>query len=205
MNDRTEAITGTLADALAATDNSIFKDEVSDGQSQQQIIPKFVANKLLFMFLSLDFVKNVKELSSEDTEYGILPYPKLTEDQEDYAHLVSAYQSQFFCVPYYIEDPERTGIISETLAWASMNYLTPAYYEKTLVGTYVRDEESGEMLDLIFASRSFDMGPIFSWGDIMECYWVLDTNYASRFDQKLDGAKIALEEFLENLEDNDLE
>ena len=98
-----------------------------------------------------------------------------------------------------------TGVILEAMASDSAQHLVPAFYETLLKSKLSRDNDSEEMLDLIFASRSFDMGPIFSWGDIMECYWVLDTNYASRFDQKLDGAKIALEEFLENLEDNALE
>ena len=100
----------------------------------------------------------------KDTDFGILPFPKLSADQETYGHLVSAYHCNFLCIPYFSEDIERTGIITEVLAYTSQQILTPAYYEKTLVGSVIRDEESAEMLDIIFASRVFDVGAYFKVG-----------------------------------------
>ncbi len=100
----------------------------------------------------------------KDTDFGILPFPKLSEQQETYGHLVSAYHCQFLCIPYFSEDIERTGVITEVLAYTSKEILTPAYYEKTLVGSVIRDEESAEMLDIIFASRVFDIGAYFKIG-----------------------------------------
>jgi len=40
----------------------------------------------------------------------------------------------------------------------------PAYYDVTITNKMIRDEESAEMLDLILASRTFDLGFIFNWG-----------------------------------------
>ena len=100
----------------------------------------------------------------KDTDFGILPFPKLTEQQETYGHLVSAYHCQFLCIPYFNEDIDRTGVITEVLAYTSQQILTPAYYEKTLVGSVIRDEESAEMLDIIFSTRVFDVGAYFKVG-----------------------------------------
>ncbi|MBQ7010543.1 MAG: extracellular solute-binding protein [Clostridia bacterium] len=100
----------------------------------------------------------------KETDFGILPFPKLSEDQETYGHLVSAYHCQFFCIPYFAEDIDRTGVVAETLAWASQSTLTPAYYEKTLVGSVIRDEESADMLDIIFGTRVFDVGAYYKIG-----------------------------------------
>ena len=50
------------------------------------------------------------------------------------------------------------------MAYVSQSILTPAYYEKTLVGSVIRDEESAEMLDIIFSTRVFDVGAYFKVG-----------------------------------------
>ena len=47
-----------------------------------------------------------------------------------------------------------------------MYTLTPAYYDITLQGKAVRDEESADMLDIIFASRIFDLGNMYQLGDV---------------------------------------
>lgn len=54
----------------------------------------------------------------------------------------------------------------DTLAYNSKKYLTPAWYEKTLVGTYFRDDESAEMLDLIFSTRCYDLGTYYEVGNV---------------------------------------
>ena len=70
-----------------------------------------------------------------------------------------------------------------------------------LKGRDTRDDESSEMLDIIFATRSFDLGPIYNWGEIMNCYYTIDTNYASRFDSLSDAATIAIEDFITLMEE----
>ena len=96
-----------------------------------------------------------------DTDFGILPYPKLTEDQETYGNPVSSYYGQLYCVPHFTENRERTGVISELLAYVSEKLLTPAYYSQVLCGSESGKEESTDMLDLIFSSRVFDIGVYF--------------------------------------------
>lgn len=99
-----------------------------------------------------------------DVDFGILPFPKYDETQSDYGHQVSAFHGQFLCVPTFIEDEKFVADILEYLAAMGKDIMTPAYYEKTLVGTHFRDEESGEMLDIIFASRVYDIGIYYSIG-----------------------------------------
>lgn len=40
-------------------------------------------------------------------------------------------------------------------------YVTPAYYDVALSGKFTRDEESAEMLELIFTTKFYDLG---QWG-----------------------------------------
>ncbi|MBR6755284.1 MAG: hypothetical protein IKM22_05090, partial [Clostridia bacterium] len=66
--------------------------------------------------------------------------------------------------------------------------------------------DSGEMLDLIFESRAFDLGAAFNWGadangwgGILGQYMNLDPNVASRFESVYAKSQLALEEFLNKI------
>ena len=123
------------------------------------------SNRALFYFHMLFIIDELRDL---ETDFGILPYPKYEASQADYGHLVSAWHSEFLCVPKNVNDLSRTGFVLEMLAYQGKKLLTPAYYEKTLVGQYTRDEESAEMLDLIFATRTYDVGYYYNLGTYKE-------------------------------------
>lgn len=63
--------------------------------------------------------------------------------------------------------------------------VTPAYYEQTLVGKYVRDEESVATLDIILATRVYDLGWFYAIGGYHETVmnvWRQDgSNFASLY------------------------
>lgn len=117
--------------------------------------------KCLFYFHMLFYVDEMRDI---ETDFGILPFPKYDEQQAEYGHYVSAWHSQFLCVPASVADTERCGILLEELSYLGQQILTPAYYEKTLVGQRTRDEDSVEMLDLIFATRVYDVGIYYNIG-----------------------------------------
>ncbi len=100
------------------------------------------------------------------TDFGIIPYPKFTASQEEYGHYVSATHSQMMCIEalHSEEDTDMISMITEDLAYTSKKYVTPAYYDDTLIGKHVRDEDSIEMLDIIFASRVYDVGVYYKIG-----------------------------------------
>ena len=120
----------------------------------------FNESRTVFNFGALSLVESHRD---SEVDFGILPYPKFTASQEDYGHLVSGFHTQFFCIPL-TSDPVRSSAVAELLAYYGKVYLTPAYYEKTLCGKYIRDAESSEMLDIIFASHVFDVGIYYDIG-----------------------------------------
>ena len=120
----------------------------------------FNENRTVFNFGALSLVESHRD---SEVNFGILPYPKYSASQEDYGHLVSGFHTQFFCIPL-TASPERSSAVAELLAYYGKQYLTPAYYEKTLYGKYIRDVESSEMLDIIFASHVFDVGIYYDIG-----------------------------------------
>ena len=121
----------------------------------------FNENRAVFYFHMFTSVPRYRD---SELEFGILPYPKMNEYQEEYGHSISSFRATFVCIPL-LADPVRSGAVVELLAHYGKEYLTPAYYEQTLVGRYTRDAESAEMLDIIFDTRVYDVGNFYAIGD----------------------------------------
>ncbi len=138
----------------------------------------FSNKQALYYTQLLDLVSYLRD---SETDFGILPHPKLTEEQKEYYNTIGSYHSVFLCVPGVQEDAERTGVILESLAAESQNIVTPAYYEQTLVGKYVRDEESVATLDIILATRVYDLGWFYQIGNYPGVIMNLWRNHKSDF------------------------
>ncbi len=108
----------------------------------------------------------------DDFDFGIIPYPKYNEYQEDYITSPHTYGHTMLTVPSFNDNLERTGIILEAFSAKSAELVTPAFYEKTLKGKATKDIESEEMLDIIFARNAYDIGYFFMWGELPT--WVME-------------------------------
>lgn len=104
---------------------------------------------------------NVRLIRDMEDDFGILPVPKLTEDQDKYYSMLQAGNATAYSIPITAADPERTALILEALCEGSTDTLLPAYYDTTLVRKASRDNESADMLDLIFKNRIIDFSNAF--------------------------------------------
>ena len=123
----------------------------------------FDSNRALFYTTLFSTVVHHRD---SETDFGIVPYPKFDEEQENYGHIVSSFHTEFFCIPYIHESSSISSSVSEYLAYAGQNTTLPAYYKDTLEGKYFRDEESFDMLDIIFESRVYDVAAYYRIGNI---------------------------------------
>ena len=130
------------------------------------INPMFATDRVLFFFTSLSRVTWHRDM---ETDFGILPVPKYDEQQENYVNTVSVWLAGGQGIPITLDgaDLDRTAIIMEALNAASRYTLIPAYYDIQLSTQLVRDEESSEMLDIIFANRVFSIEQLYDWGGIV--------------------------------------
>lgn len=138
----------------------------------------FANDQVLFYSRYLCIIKKYRDM---DTDFGILPYPKYDEAQDAYYHTVAPYGCSFICVPAVVEDVEMTGSVLEAMACESMYTVTPAYYDITLEGKQLRDNESSEMLDIILGSRVFDLGQFYQVGTYNEQIMNLFRNNKKEF------------------------
>ncbi|PKM62337.1 MAG: hypothetical protein CVU97_05825 [Firmicutes bacterium HGW-Firmicutes-21] len=158
----------------------------------------FIEGRQLFYMCGLINVPSFRQM---DDDFGILPIPKLNKGQEFYYHTVSTGNMTALCVPQSVIAADDVGIIIEALGKYSMDILSPAYYDVQLKYRDTRDEESSEMLDIIFATRTFDIGAAFNWGGTLGEYTKMDKNFVSRFDSIMSAAEAALDETLSKIAD----
>ena len=90
--------------------------------------------------------------------YGILPYPLYDLDQTEYSSLVWEHHDSSLGIPAYAKDKEMCAVIIEALSWESYYSVYPVFYETILLNRAAKDEESKEMLKIIFSTRSYDPG-----------------------------------------------
>ena len=122
----------------------------------------FEEGRVLFYTRYINSVHSLREL---DLDFGILPYPKGDVEQADYCNTLHAYGNALMCIPD-AADPEMSAAVMEALSYYGQKELLPAYYDITLVGKGIRDEQSEEMLDIIFATRFFDVGTYYQIGNL---------------------------------------
>ncbi len=91
--------------------------------------------------------------------YGLLPYPKFDENQENY--ISCCQRNAFFSLLAYA-DKELSGAILE--AWSSEAYrsIQPTYFETTLKARYSSDSKMATVFDLLRETLRFEIGDYFT-------------------------------------------
>ena len=149
-------------------------------------------------------IKAVEMLREYDVNFGIIPPPKFNEEQEQYYTSFSNGNCNAYSIPITNGDTEYTGIITEAMAALSVDTLTPAYYEITLKGKSLRDTESEDMLDLVFASHLYDLGMIYNWGGMFNIFAAMTKNdsrdFASQYAALESATQAAIDKFVASLD-----
>lgn len=159
----------------------------------------FIEGRALFFAEAL---ANIKKLRDMEDDFGILPAPKYDEAQARYYNLGGF--PYFQLVPSTNGAVERTGIIVEALAFASLDRIDTVFYEVYLQSKTIRDEDSPKMLDLIFSTLDYNLPLARSHfaNKTAQLVWAGNLNFASYF-AKIDSAVEAeievVEKFLADL------
>ena len=177
----------------------LFDADVAGNHRLQDVM--FPNNQTLFWTELMNWSKILRDM---DADFGILPHPKYDQIQENYRSMVAG--TTFMTVPLTNTDLDRTGIILEALCAESRKSVMPVYYDTVLKTKISRDDESGEMLDIIFATRSYDLADVV-WGS--QCYGPFNTlarqnnaDVVSFVDRNKDRIEVAIEKTLDALNEN---
>lgn len=157
--ERIKEIQGDTNLSLNADEYGSKYSDVWDGLQ----IPMFSEDRALFYHAGMN---RVTLLRGMETDFGIIPPPKYNEQQSRYYVEVDPWCTSAVSVPITVQDPDRIGLLLEALTYESRYTLLPAYYEINLKTKFARDEESREMIDIILNNRMYDIGYMYSWGNM---------------------------------------
>lgn len=118
----------------------------------------FLNGQALFYNSGLSFATSNRD---SEVDFGIIPVPKLDEDQEEYYTSTSNGVSMM-CFPTMLVDTSMAGTLVEALCRESRSIVVPEFYDKTLKTKGARDNDSEAMIDLIRESLKFDFGWVHS-------------------------------------------
>ena len=125
-------------------DTHFIQTSSTDTQDSISTDKIFREGRALFYPATLD---RAQEFRGMETDFGIIPYPKWDENQEKY--LTRSHGYSIAVIPMDVPNVELCGAVFDVLSAISSNTVIPAYYDMALKDKYSRDDESGEMLDLI--------------------------------------------------------
>ena len=159
--------------------------------------PMFEGNRALFYG---EVLQCIIRLRAMEIDFGVLPFPKYDDKQEEYSHYVNN-TACMLSIPLTNMELERTGIILEAMAAKSTSTLQEAYYDVCLEGKFMRDEESKTMLDIILNTRNFDIGYVYNWGALFTAFSASagsgNNDFASKYEAAESKAITAMEKTLE--------
>ena len=172
------------------TNNSVVLSKLEYDDSEYDV---FKAGRAIFTNRTFNYAATT--LRAYDNEYGIIPYPKWNENQEEYRTMVDGGHS-ILAIPVTVtpKDLEFVGAVTEVLCAESWKYVIPEYYDVVVKVKGPRDQESLEMLDLISNSQSFDFGFIYDgwegYGFSLEVILRSNSTNLSAWDAKNKNSKL---------------
>ena len=162
----------------------------------------FQNNQGLYMWIRM---VNIVPLRTMEADFGIAVVPKFDDSQKEYYSTVNPYTGIFICVPITNPDTDYTGMFLEAMAYEGYVNVRPAYYDTLLTGIIARDNESSQMLDILFANRRYDLGLILDMGDLRSFIYMVmtyDTNIVSYVEKRLRLANKDIEKLTQALLEN---
>ena len=185
---------------LISNNNGIFYDRKGEEETAYNSIFR---NKNVL--LATGWLMHTDSYRDLTFDYGVLPYPKYDDSQENYKTTVLTTYS-VVTIPVDSKDKDRAAAVCEALAYESYNSVTPAYFETALKVKYARDNDSAQMFDIIREGISFDFGYIYTLplegiSDEFKNAVTTSDSWASRIASKENAFKEKLASLVEAIRD----
>ncbi len=163
--NRTEALVEravALTDAMWNDSAVLLKERKWQGmQAYEMGDPLFPRGQALMSNVLVGSLVEMRGTMEDD--FGVLPFPKWNSAQEDYYHTINFNWASAIAVPFNCDDFERTGYILDVLGALSPDTVTEAVIDKNVTVKSTRDEDSADMLELIFKTKVIDPAFVFDW------------------------------------------
>lgn len=186
-----------------------YRFNVEEGHGKLELEEIFADDGILFLFDTANGIARMRELNVEN--FGILPNPKGTAEQEKYYTYTSTDGSSALFVPRCEGKEDMMGTIIEAMGAYSYMHIRPAFYDKRLKSQSVYDLESKEMLDLIYSTQVYDLYDLYGggsyetgngelFGDINEAVLTDPSNLVSSYTATIRLTKVSIKKMVTNAE-----
>ena len=175
---------------------NLYIDKYKFGDQWEYINSAFKDGRALFMYHMTESAQNF--LRDMEDDYMILPMPKGEVAQDDYHSYVNAWADAFVAIPTNA-DNELAGVVTEALAFWSWKYIRPKSYEMTYKLKTARNDNSAEMLDIVFSTLCLDFNYIYDFGGTFTALRSViggDKELASALASKMDKANSEIEKLV---------
>ena len=137
------------------------------------------------------------------SDYGIVPYPKLDENQDEYSSIVHDIIRLMF-VPSNCANVDSVCAVLEEMAFLGYRDVLPEYYNVLMKNKYARDDISSSMIDIIRDSLMTDIGMIYNFNGMSNIMRRLiqgkSDNFASKYAEMEPAALVKIEEHIAKFE-----
>ena len=129
-------------------------NDIIDGTAEK----RFASGQMIFLPLWFAATERLRDMEGD---YGLVPFPKMDDAQDNYRSLVQNTAS-VISVPITVGNKDMVSAVLEALSSVTHRDVLPAYYEVGLKTKYSRDNASSQMVDLIYSVASTDFGYAYS-------------------------------------------
>ncbi len=151
-----EAVRDLVVDNEGVVVNSI-SDHLLGSSNVDDALKYFAANKSLFFLSRLG---QLAQLTSMETDYGLLPIPLYSSSQENYRTHIHA--CTMWSIPLDAKNSEMSSAVLTAMGYHSNRLVIDAHYDKLLKTRYVKDTESGYMIDLIYNNIYMNFDAVYN-------------------------------------------
>lgn len=161
----------------------------------------FPDNQSLFICANLQYA--ISKLREVEFDYGIVPMPKYDENQERYYSIVGMPYTMY-TIPVDAKDLARAGALLEALASDAYRSISPAIFETAFKVKYARDEQVGQMYDIMRDTLVYDVGRTF--GDTINAFGLFrnavrdnKTGWASIYESNKKACELKIKQIVSKL------
>lgn len=204
-SERDADVCNKLYQILFVNDGGYFSNITNavpeHAETYNKISNKFASGEIFIMTAEMD--DSVVQLRDMKDDYGILPYPKFDEAQEEYRSSARNTHNAF-SMPVTSAHPEIAGAVLEALSSSNYETVLPAYFETALKKKYARDDDSSRMYDIIRNTMTLDFGYIYSNAigfseSVFNASYKQENSFASNLASKKSTLETKLEEYMTNI------
>ena len=144
--------------SMGSNKDVLIADRDLDGDVWATASDIFQQNRALFRTTSLSATMRLLDMKDN---YGIMPIPAYTADQDGYYCWVHSNAHFPLSIPKSVTDPSKAALAAEYLAYHSRydggDSLYYAFYDLLAYARLCRTPDDKSMLELVFANKTYDI------------------------------------------------